>query len=340
MRIPGLILGSLALAASAVSYVYFNRPASLSNRQTTDDAYIQADFTNVASRISGVVTAVWVNENQHVKAGDILVTLDDRDLQVALQSAEAALAASEANLRTINSQIDQHTDLISQASAKVDADDAVVSLAVSKENRLKTLVTANISSAQSYEEAAAELARAIATRASDIAALSASRKQLDILNGQREGAQAAMKQSQARLEEARLQISYAKVVAPISGTVGRRSVRDGAFVSAGASLLSIVPLDQLYINASYRETQIARIRPGQAVKIRVDALPDATFSGTVESLGPASGSAYAAIASQNATGNFTKIAQRLPVRIHLNENQEGSDALRVGMSVVPEIIIE
>ncbi|HEY9216232.1 MAG TPA: HlyD family secretion protein [Ancylobacter sp.] len=339
-RLFRLSVGGLALAASVASYLYFNRPEAASTQQTTQDAYIQADFTNVASRVAGIVETVLVEENQTVRKGDILAVLDDRDLKIAVQNAEAVVAAGEANLKTLRAQIQQQGALITQAEAAIDADDAALTLARATENRSRSLVERNTTSRQSYDEAVSKLETAVATRASHVAALEAAKGQLDILNGQLEGAAAALAQANASLEEARLKLSYATITAPISGTIGQKAIRTGAYIAAGTTLLSIVPLDRLYVRANYRETQLARVRSGQRVEITVDALPGQIFKGTVESLGPASGASYSVIASQNATGNFTKIAQRLPVRIRIEQGQPGIEAVRVGMSVVPKILIE
>ncbi|MBX5204057.1 HlyD family secretion protein [Rhizobium sp. NZLR1] len=340
MRIPGPFLIAVALAASAGFYVYFNRAESSSATQSTDDAYVQADFTNVASRIGGVVSKVLVEENKLVSAGDTVVVLDDRDLRIALQNAEAALTAGEASTRTTEAQIRQQGAIIAQASAKVEADDAMLALAQTNELRAKSLIENNATAQQGYDKAVADLATAVATHASDVAALDAAKAQIDILNSQLEGSHAALAQARTKLADARLQLSYATITAPISGTVGQKSVRTGAYIGVGTSLLSIVPLDQIYVRANFRETQLARVRSGQSVIITVDALPNLEFKGAVDSIGPASGSTYSAVASQNATGNFTKIAQRLPVRIHLEPGQKGADSLRVGMSVVPEIRVD
>lgn len=339
-RLPKLAACGILIAFAAGSYLYFNRPESTSSRQSTDDAYVQADFTNVASRVAGVVEAVPVGENQVVHEGDTLVILDDRDLRIAVQNAEAAIAVDQANIRTLNAQIDRQHDLIVEAQAAIAADDAALVLARANEGRIRSLVVSSVATRRSMDEAVSNLGIAMATRDSHAAGLNAARRQLDILKGQVEGAEAALKQAQASLADANLRLSYTRIMAPISGTIGQKAARTGAYVTVGTTLLSIVPLDKLYVRANFRETQLARVRPGQPVRITVDALPGQVFSGTVESLGPASGVSYSAIAPQNATGNFTKVVQRLPIRIRIESQQADVDALRVGMSVVPEILIE
>lgn len=189
------------------------------------------------------------------------------------------------------------------------------------------------------KRAEAQLAIRLASRDKNRAGLQAARQQTEILKADLEKAKAAFSQALATQAAAELKLSYARITAPISGVIGQQSVRVGAFVNAGKRLLAVIPLDSVYITANFRETQLERIRTGQPVDIKVDALPDASLKGTVESLGPASGVSYSAIAPHNATGNFTKIVQRLPVRIRINPNQPDSSNLRVGMLVIPTIHI-
>ncbi|MET3354344.1 UNVERIFIED_ORG: membrane fusion protein (multidrug efflux system) [Xanthobacter viscosus] len=339
-RFIRLAAGGLLIAVAAGSYLYFNRPEFTALRQSTDDAYVLADFTNVASRVAGVVEAVLVEENQVVNKGDPLAILDDRDLRIAVQNAQAAIAVNEASIKTLHAQIERQDALIIEAQAAIASDDAVLSLARANEARMRELVGSGAVTKRGFDEAVSTLGTATATRDSHVAALNAARRQLDILNSQLDGARAAHDQAQASLADANLRLSYTRIAAPISGTVGQKAVRTGAYVTVGTTLLSIVPLDKLYVRANFRETQLARVRPGQSVRIVVDALPGQVFAGIVDSLGPASGVSYSAIAPQNATGNFTKVVQRLPIRIRIEPDQAGVDALRVGMSAVPEILIE
>jgi membrane fusion protein (multidrug efflux system) len=335
-----LFAGTAVFALAAVSYVYLNRAESDAPRQSTNDAYTQADFTNVASRLSGVVEQVLVEDNQKVERGDLLAVLDDRDFRIASRNAAAAIAVGKANVEGIRAQIARQGSVIEEARSTVSADDAILVLARSNHLRAVQLSTKGSVTIQALEEAQSALATATASRASHAAALDAAIRQVDILDSQLEAARGSLIQAEASLEEAELKLSYARITAPISGTVGQRSVRTGAYISAGTPLLSLVPLDRLYVRANFRETQLAAVRPGQPVSLQVDALPGITFKGAVESLGPASGASFSPIAPQNATGNFTKIVQRLPVRISLEPGQPGLDLLRVGMSVVPEIRVE
>jgi membrane fusion protein (multidrug efflux system) len=339
-RLIKLTAGGLLIAVTAGSYLYFNRPESTASHQSTDDASVQADFTNVASRIAGVVERILVEENQTVRQGDTLAILDDRDLNIAVKNAQAAIAVNEANIRTLEAQIQRQGAVIAEAQAAIEADDAALVLARRTEDRYRQLIATNSTTVQSFDEAVSRLSAATASRSGHVAADEAAKRQLDILNSQLEAARATLEQAQASLADANLKLSYTRIVAPISGTIGQKPGRTGGYVTVGTTLLSIVPLDKLYVRANFRETQLACVRPGQHVRITVDALPGQTFTGTVESLGPASGVSYSAIAPQNATGNFTKVVQRLPIRIRIEPDQANIGALRVGMSVVPEIMIE
>ncbi|WP_118136987.1 HlyD family secretion protein [Oceanicella sp. SM1341] len=325
---PSLTL-KLALAGAAVlvvaAGVRLNRPESAADVQETEDAYLISDYTNVAPRVAGTIASVLVRENQRVEAGDLLATIDDRDLRLAVRSAEAGLA-------TIGSQIAQQQALIREAEASLEAISADVSLAESDAGRARKLVSRAISQ-RALDEAETGLAIATARRDGAAAALEAARGLLRVYAGQKAATEAA-------LDTARLQLSYAQITAPVSGTIGQQSLRVGQYVSVGTTAMAIVPLDKIYVTANFRETQLARVRAGQPVELTVDALPALHFAGRVESIGAASNVSYSAIAPANATGNFTKVAQRLPVRIALAPGQEGMERMRVGMSVVPRIHVD
>ncbi len=336
----GYGVGCIAALGTVGAYLYFNQPEAAASTQWTNDAYIQADYTNVASRISGVVAEVLVEDDQWVKEGDILSVLDSRDYEVAAEQAEALVKVAEANVNSTRAQISRQHAVIKEAHAAIDADEAALSLAHSIATRHRQLTKSGSSTLQALEEAESSLSAATAVRESHKAALDAATGQVDILQSELVGAIASLAKSKAARDEAFLKLSYTKITAPISGVIGQKGLRKGAFVAVGSTLVSIVPLDEVYVRANYRETQLAKVRPGQQVVIGVDALPGTHFSGTVESIGPASGLSFAPIAPQNATGNFTKIVQRLPVRIKLSPNQSALDRLRVGMSVASEIITE
>ncbi|WP_372801275.1 HlyD family secretion protein [Paracoccus seriniphilus] len=339
MRKKLMILLALA-AAIAGSAFYLNRPEAMRPVQSTNNAYLRADYTNVAPRLSATVAEVLVRENQFVEKGQIMARMDDRDQRIAVQTAEAALQAARANLDMLESQAGIQASVIEQAEAALDADRAALTLAQTQERRARELLARKSGPQSMLDEAISTLASAEAKLHSDTASRDAARRQLDVYDARKEAARAAVAQAEATLADARLRLSYMTIKAPISGTIGQLNLRKGAFVPAGTTLAAIVPLQDIYIEAMFRETQLARVRPGQPVTITVDAIPDRQFRGRVDSIGPASGASFTALPAQNATGNFTKITQRLPVRIALEPDQPEADAMRVGMSVISEIHVD
>ena len=332
------LISTVLLIAVAIGVIVpFNRPESSASLQTTDDAYVHADFTTLAPKVSGTVDQVLVEDNQPVQKGDLLAVIDERDFVVAVNAAKAQVASARAGIASLEAQLIQQQNAIRQAQAAVAADDAALKLAKANHARYRNLATDGSGTVQARQQAEAQLSIQVALGQKSQASLQAARQQVAILNADLQKAQAALAHAQTTQASAELQRSYTRITAPVSGTIGQKSVRIGAFVSAGKPLLAIVPLDAVYITANFRETQLARVKTGQAVEIRVDALPGDTLKGTVESLGPASGVSYSAVAPHNATGNFTKIVQRLPVRIRLEPDQPAAANLRVGMSVVPRI---
>lgn len=330
----------LLFAAASGTVLYLNRPESSGSTQSTDHAYVQADFTTVAPQVSGTVNSVLVQDNQPVKAGELLATIDDRDLIVAVDAAKAQVASARAGIASLESHLVQQKNTIHQAQAVVAADDAALELARTNRARYRNLAGDGSGSVQALQQAVAQFSMQSANADKSRAGLQASRQGVDILKADLEKARAALAQAQSAQAAAELRLSYARITAPISGIVGQKSIRVGAFVTAGKPLLAIVPLDAVYIAANFRETQLARVEAGQPVDIEVDALPGVALKGTVDSLGPASGISYSAIAPYNATGNFTKIVQRLPVRIRINPGQVAAKKLRAGMSATPVIRIQ
>lgn len=334
-----IISAVLLLAAATGIALFLNRPESRAAVQSTDHAYVQADFTTVAPQVSGTVNAVLVQENEPVMEGELLATIDDRGFQVAVNSAKAQVASARASIASLEAHLVQQQSAIRQARAAVEADEAALGLARANQARYRNLASDGSGSVQALQQAEAQLSIQSAARAKSQAGLQAALQRVDILEADLGKARAALVHEQAAQAAAELKLSYTRITAPIGGMVGQRSVRVGAFVNAGKPLLAIVPLHAAYITANFRETQLVRVQPGQAVDIEVDALPGEALTGTVESIGPASGASYSAIAPHNATGNFTKIVQRLPVRIRIAPGQDAAAKLRIGMSVTPTIRI-
>jgi membrane fusion protein (multidrug efflux system) len=333
MPMKAKLLSAAVIATAIAAAVYLNRSESDGSRQFNDDAYIRADFTMVAPQVSGRVLDVLIEDNQPVKKGQLLATLDDRDFIVAVHAAKAEVASARAGILSLEAHRVQQEASVRQARAAVAADEASLKLAQTNAVRYQNLATDGSGTVQALQQAQAELSVQSASLEKNRAGLQISRQQQAVLDADLENAKATLERAQAALAAAELKLSYTRITAPIDGVVGQRSVRVGAFVAAGNPLLALVPLDAVYVEANFRETQLAHVRAGQSVQIGVDALPGSTLKGRVESLGPASGVSYSAIAPHNATGNFTKIVQRLPVRISIDAGQEARNQLRVGMSV-------
>ncbi|KGT86117.1 DSBA oxidoreductase [Erwinia typographi] len=303
----------------------------------TDDAVVTADYTSVAPKVSGYIRTVNVADNQQVKAGDVLATIDDRDYRVALETAEANLQVSQAKLTSVEAQLEQQQAAIAQTDAAVSASEATLNYAGQNAERYRRLLKTGTTTADEQQKTYATLREAAAQlRQSQAAALSA-RKEVGILQASVKQASADIAASTASVDQARLNLSYTLITAPIAGSVGQRSARQGAWVAAGTRLLAVVPLQQTYVVANFLETQLGDVKPGQGVSVAVDALPGVTLRAHVDSIAPATGSTFAAIAADNATGNYTKVVQRLPVKIVFEPEQADLARLRVGMSVVPEI---
>jgi len=328
--------GAVAIALLGGAWAA-TRDESAGSAQTTDDAYVQADYSTIAPKVAGAIAQVLVEDNQQVKKGQLLATIDDRDFRVVLASAEADLRSAQANVEGLRHQLARQSSLIEQAAETIQADAAAVALSQANAERYRDLAGDGSASRQEQQETASRLASDQAARRRDVAGHVATRAQLPILEAQLGNAQAAVARAQAAVDAARLNLSYTKIVAPVDGMIGQRTIRVGNYVQVGAPLLAVVPVSRAYVEARYRETQLAHIRPGQPASITFDALPGVQLQGRVESIAPATGVSFAAVAPENATGNFTKIAQRLAVRIAIAPNQAGVARLRVGMSAIPTV---
>ncbi|MBM5584963.1 HlyD family secretion protein [Burkholderia pseudomallei] len=333
---------SLIIAVTVVVLVFVFlglRKTGLSSTgmEITDDAYIAADFTLVAPKVSGLVSKVAVEDNQRVRAGDLLAKIDDRDFQVALQNAQSELLAAEARLKNVQARDARQHAMIEQAEAVVHADDAAVLFAEQNAKRYEELSKQGAGTQEQQQQTFFTQRQQAAIRKRDIAALTGAQKELGVLASEEAEANAAVGRAKAAVEQARLNLSYTTIIAPVDGVVGQRNVRVGAYVSPGKTLLAVVPLEKAYVVANFREVQLKHIKPGQRAHVRVDAMPDVLLAGRVESIAPATGLTFAPIAPDNATGNFTKVVQRLPVKIVFDADQADAARLKVGMSVVPSV---
>ena len=328
-----------ALVVVLLAVVVALRGAGMFERGTevTDDAHVTADFTLVAPKVSGLISKVAVEDNQHVHAGDLLAQIDNRDFQVALLNAQSELQAAQARLENVQAREARQHALIGQAVAAVHADDAALVFAGQNAKRYEELSQQGAGTQEQQQQTSFAHRQQAAIRERDSAALLATQKELGVLASEDSEARAAVGRAKAAVEQARLNLSYTTIVAPVDGVVGQRDVRVGAYVSPGSTLLAVVPLTQAYVVANFREVQLTHMKPGQHARVRVDALPGVVLAGRVESIAPATGLTFAPMAPDNATGNFTKVVQRLPVKIVFDAGQPGAALLKVGMSAVPSV---
>ena len=304
--------------------------------ESTDDAYVKADYTTIAPKVAGYIKEVLVNDNDKVKAGQVLARIDDRDFQAALSQVKADLKAADAAISNIDAQIQLQQSLIAQAKATADSSQASLNWAVSDAARAARLTTNGVGSQSQAEQTQSARDQAVAALQRDQAAVVAAQNKVPVLQTQRDQAVAQRDRAAAAVQQAELNLSYTDIVAAIDGTVGARSLRVGQYVTSGTQLMAVVPLHSVYVVANFKETQLSYVRPGQPVEIKVDSFPDVTIKGHVDSLSPASGLEFSLLPPDNATGNFTKIVQRIPVKIVFDPS-ELNGLLRPGMSVEPSI---
>lgn len=303
----------------------------------TDDAYVGADVTVISAKVPGYITEVAVVDNQFVKAGDLLARIDVRDYTAALAKADGAVAAQRARLANLDAVEQLQHALISQAKAQIDARSAEAQRAMNDKVRYQTLVSSQAVSVQSAQRVEATWKTAQADRAHAEAGWLAARQQLAVIDTQRQQTQAALAQAEADREQARLNIGYTELRSPVDGYVGNRRAKVGAFAASGSQLISVVPAHGLWVDANFKEDQLANMQVGQTVSVTADILPGHTFHGRIESIAPATGAQFSVLPPENATGNFTKIVQRVPVRVRLEGSDADFGALRPGLSVIAEV---
>jgi membrane fusion protein (multidrug efflux system) len=304
---------------------------------STDDAYVKADSTTIAPKVSGYIASVLVGDNESVKAGQVLARIDNRDYKVALDQAKADVAAAKAAVSNKQAALDAQQSVIEAARAALGVDQANQTFAEQDDKRYAHLATTGYGSVQNAQQAASRIAAAKASVARDQASLVTALKQVDVLEAELAQAKATLARSEAAQNQAELNLSYTDIVSPGDGVIGNRTLRVGQYVQAGTQLMSVVPVSKAYIVANYKETQLTGVRPGQPVEIQVDTFPGVAVRGHVDSIAPASGQEFALLPPDNATGNFTKIVQRIPVKIVLDAGGPLAGDLRPGMSVYPSI---
>jgi membrane fusion protein, multidrug efflux system len=304
---------------------------------TTDDAYVQAYNTTLAAKVAGYLASVLVTDNTYVHAGDVIATIDDGDYRLAVDSAREKVATQTATIARMGHQIEAQEAAVAQAKSQLASAQAAQTRAQLELERQIALVARDASSRQLLEQAQANRDQAVAAVQGAQAAIDSAAANVDVLKGQQQEAISTLDELKTALAKAERDLSFTVIRAPLDGVIGNRAVQTGDFVQTGQRLASLVPLDAVFINANFKETQLARLRPGQTASIAVDALPEHTIAGTIESFSPASGAVFSLLPPDNATGNFTKIVQRLPVRIHVPSAIAREGLLRPGMSVVVSV---
>jgi membrane fusion protein (multidrug efflux system) len=305
--------------------------------QSTDDAFIQADISAVSPKIQGYVRDVRVVDNQEVKAGDVLVVIDEREFGARLDQARATLEAQQAALAMLATRRVWQQAMIDQADASVAGAEAEQRRAQLELARQRDLARADVASRQKFETSDADQHKADAALARAKAALVAERDQLAMLDAQRPQEEARQHQAEAALRLTQNDLDDTIIRAPVDGVVGNKGVQVGQLVKAGTLLLAVVPLAQVYVIANFKETQLAGMHPGQQVSLTIDAFPGVSLRGFIESFAPASGALFSLLPPENATGNFTKIVQRVPVRIALAPDETLRRRLRPGLSAIVEV---
>ncbi len=327
-KVIGALLGVSAVVTSVAGWQWLQ-----SNAETyTDNAYIRGDVTSVAPRVSGYVTSVEVEDNQPLQAGDILFRINDRDYRAKLAQAEANVVAARARLVNVDAETQLQHSLIRQAEAQQRSTVAELDLATRISDRRRQLIRSSTVSQAQVDESDAARSRAESGLSAASATVEAQNQRIAVFGAQREAAVAAVAQAEAARDLAQIDLDSTVVRAPVGGVVGNRQVRVGRLVAPGVALLDIVPIDDLWVVANFKETQIKHLTAGQRVRIIVDSYPDESFEGEVDSFAPGSGSAFSLLPADNATGNFVRVVQRIPVKIRFAD--KGSLA-RTSVHLVP-----
>jgi membrane fusion protein (multidrug efflux system) len=333
-----LLYGGLGLAALLAAAAFGTHYWTVGRFiETTDDAYVGGDVTDLVPRVDGLIAQVAVTDNQFVHAGQLLLKIDDRDYRVALAKAAAEVAGDQASLKNLEASRVLQSQLIDEAEAELHSAQAARALAQANQSRYRMLAHEQAGSLQDSQSADANSAEADAEVVKAKAALAAENSRLTVIDTQTQQVQAALQGAQADLRGAELNIGYTEIRAPVDGVVGNRSAHVGGYATIGAQLISIVPANGLWVDANFKEDQLAHMAPGEPVTIVADVLPDAPITGRVGSLAPASGAVFSILPAENATGNFTKIVQRVPVRILLDGKAAELGLLRPGLSVTAHV---
>jgi membrane fusion protein, multidrug efflux system len=310
------------------------------SRQTTDDAYARGDITPLSAQVEGYVRRVAVGDFQLVKAGDPLVEIDDQDYQARVAQAEADVLGAEAAIQNLKARKDLQHAVIHQAESAIAATQADVDRTQLELKRQRTLLATTYGTAQKVEQALADEKRFEATLTRNQAELEGQRRQMGVLDTQESQLRAEAKAKKAALELAKINLGYTRIIAPVDGMVGERGVRAGQYLRPGTQVISVIPLSNVWVIANCKETQLTHVAIGQKAEVTFDTFPGITVTGRVDSIAPASGSQFSLLPPDNATGNFTKVVQRIPVKILLDPGSPLAGRLRPGMSAVATIVTD
>jgi membrane fusion protein, multidrug efflux system len=309
-------------------------------RQSTDDAYVRGDITPLSAQVEGYVRRVPVTDFQLVKAGDLLVEIDDADYQARVAQAEADVLGADAAIANLKARKDLQRAQITEAENAIAATEADVQRTKEEATRQRTLLGTGYGTSQKVEQTVADQRRFEATLARNRTEVEAQRRGMAVLDTEESQLRATAKSKRALLDLAKISLGYTKIVAPVDGMVSERGVREGQYVHAGTQILSVVPLQSVWVTANYKETQLTRVAIGQKAEVTVDTFPGIVVSGHVDSIAPASGSQFSLLPPDNATGNFTKVVQRIPVKIALDPGDPLAGKLRPGMSATATIVTD
>jgi membrane fusion protein, multidrug efflux system len=331
------LLAALSVGVAVVLIRQGASPALVTGRETTDDAYVRADQVAISSHIAGYVDSVPVRDNEAVSQGQVIATIQDDDYRARLAGAEAELQAARSAVDVLNAQAIVQRTRVTGAHADLRSAEAGLEQMRLEHARQRTLVGDGTTSRRDLEAADADEQRLAASRDQKIADLGAAQQMLQVIDHQVDQALQTIKAKEAARDLARIDLGYTRIVSPVTGQLSARVALQGEYVTAGTQIGLVVPLPNVWIVANFREVQIAHMRLGQAVTVTVDSVPGRTFQGTVDSIGPASGALQALLPPDNATGNFTKVAQRFAVKVDLAPKQAGLDRLRPGMSAIAKV---
>jgi membrane fusion protein, multidrug efflux system len=332
-----LMVGAALAMLAGAGWYGFNYMTAGRYLVSTDDAYVRANATTLAAKVAGYVASLEVDDNTYVHTGDVIARIDDGDYKLAVAAARDKLATQQATVERIGRQIPAQQAQVEQAKSQLASSKAQATRAQSELERQQALAGKEFASRQTLEQAQSNRDQTAAAVQGAQAAIDQAAANVDVLKAQQQEAARTLNELQTAVAKADRDLSFTLIRAPIDGVIGNRAVHTGDFVQTGQRLASLVPLDEVYIDANFKETQLARLQPGQPVVVDVDAIPGREIVGEVLSVSPASGSTFSLLPPDNATGNFTKIVQRIAVRIQVPADVAARRQLRPGMSVVVNV---